>query len=67
MPSLVLHYSFPVPSYHNLLHPHPIHSEEKSSGDENVILAKIYDEVGYGVFAGKDFQQGNTYFDCDKA
>jgi len=60
VPSLVLHYSFPVPSYHQSL-TSAIHSKEKSSGDENVILAKISDEVGYGVFAGKDFQQGNTY------
>jgi len=32
---------------------------EKSSGDENLILAKIDDTVGYGVFAKKHFQEGD--------
>src|SRR5690606_24960680 len=29
------------------------------SGDENLILAKVNDNVGYGVFAAKDFQEGD--------
>ncbi len=31
---------------------------EASSGDENLILAKISDTVGYGVFAATDIEQG---------
>ncbi len=29
-----------------------------SSGDENVILARVNENVGYGVFAAKDFKEG---------
>jgi hypothetical protein len=32
---------------------------EKSSGDENLILRFINEDVGWGVFAGKDYQQGD--------
>ncbi len=28
-------------------------------GDENVVLAWVDDEVGWGIFAAKDFAQGN--------
>jgi hypothetical protein len=31
----------------------------QSSGDENLVIAKINDQVGFGVFAGKDFQEGD--------
>eukprot|EP01126_Amoeba_proteus_P014426 TRINITY_DN1631_c0_g1_i3.p1 TRINITY_DN1631_c0_g1~~TRINITY_DN1631_c0_g1_i3.p1 ORF type:complete len:476 (-),score=100.50 TRINITY_DN1631_c0_g1_i3:154-1581(-) len=34
-----------------------LHLLNHSSGDENLILAKIDDKVGYGVFAGKDFEK----------
>jgi hypothetical protein len=30
-----------------------------TSGDENLILSKISDEVGWGVFAAKDFKEGD--------
>ena len=30
-----------------------------SVGDENVVLAWVDDEVGWGIFAAKDFAQGN--------
>jgi len=30
-----------------------------SSNDDNVILAKVNDNVGFGVFAAKDFQEGD--------
>jgi len=30
-----------------------------TSGDENLILAKVSDEVGYGAFAAKDFNAGD--------
>jgi len=32
---------------------------EKSSGDENLVLSFINNHVGYGVFAAKDFQEGD--------
>lgn len=32
---------------------------EASTGDENLILAEIDASVGYGVFAGKDYQPGS--------
>lgn len=32
---------------------------ESSSGDENLVLAKINDHVGWGVFANKDFKEGD--------
>lgn len=32
---------------------------DQSSGDDNLILYKINDKVGYGVFAAKDFQVGD--------
>lgn len=32
---------------------------EQSSGDENLILAKIDDKVGYGVYAAHDFEEGD--------
>lgn len=31
----------------------------QSTGDENLILAEIGEGVGYGVFAGKDFEKGS--------
>jgi hypothetical protein len=31
----------------------------QSSGDENLILKKVNDSVGYGVFAAKDFKKGD--------
>jgi hypothetical protein len=31
----------------------------ESSGDENLILAKVSDNVGFGVFAAKDFKEGD--------
>jgi hypothetical protein len=30
----------------------------RSSGDENLVLAKINDTAGWGVFAAKDFKAG---------
>lgn len=39
---------------------HQKHIWEESTGDQhNVILAKIDDRVGYGVFAAKDFEAGD--------
>jgi flagellar biosynthesis chaperone FliJ len=32
---------------------------EESSGDENLVLAKIDDKVGWGVFAKKTFNKGD--------
>eukprot|EP01127_Copromyxa_protea_P013049 TRINITY_DN3464_c0_g1_i2.p1 TRINITY_DN3464_c0_g1~~TRINITY_DN3464_c0_g1_i2.p1 ORF type:complete len:285 (+),score=77.95 TRINITY_DN3464_c0_g1_i2:473-1327(+) len=30
---------------------------EKTSGDDNLVLAKISEEVGYGVYAARDFEE----------
>jgi len=32
---------------------------EQSSGDENLILSKIDDTIGYGVFSNKDYNEGD--------
>lgn len=32
---------------------------EQSTGEQNLILAEIDETVGYGVFAGKDFEPGS--------
>ncbi len=60
---LLLLFCSPLSHTHTHTHTHDrkkyMKDIEASTGDENLILAEIDASVGYGVFAGKDYQPGS--------